>query len=769
MARRAPQARPAAGGGIGAGGGASVVDAFRKPDFSVAAFVRDAKGGGQDRLARLTQQLEEAAGTIDEELQREIVGCHEELLQNAGSISDLDGQLGDVREVVDSLRTSVGRVRTDLLTPFHGVKRQVVLLQRMQSVNVLIRKLLRFLFDARKLRTQMEAPSRNYSIAAHTLHELEGVLAETGIDRIDVMRQEVAWIREVGAKVRKQAEEDLRSGTKQGNQVALGVSLQVFYNLHCLWPQLKRMLAEMFDEFHQTVLPAGGGFQASLEMNLQVLVAHTQRVYLLDEMLRTKTDPLTHCPFSSALEEEGISSLTAHFWTEATALFRSKLSRVLQDRSSRKAIISDFPKFLSLLAEAMDRVNLSGRGRGQVLRASDREALYATVSDLRTEFISESARRVNEPVDIMLPEKLVTSLMAGGERIGAGGTEEQLPTSHDLRRFVQLIVVELERNECCPDMLLKDVVRNARASVLLFVTRLEQLVDGSCVEPKCFEDGETLKLRSPLPVPMPGYGRNARLFGIAHNAFTTLRDAVPTRLEPLIFTPQVQACLRQTQGAIVEPMMSILRRAVDAGAAAEAAGTAARGEDGASAEVSAVVALCVHMARQYFSLFGDGQLLSYLKELCIYFIRSFLSAVALAKPCPGGALRDLDGAESALGALDPAWQEHVRHEALVFAEFRKLVAAPKLEDVNLAEAANVIPQHLLLTYLVHQLPGEIPSLPAFGGMGAAEYLRATLLPLWEEKPAEVTAFRSSVASLADKHSFSPMTSAIGAFVEAQVR
>ena len=48
----------------------------------------------------------------------------------------------------------------------------------MQAVNVLVRKLLRFLFDARKLRSQMDAPGKDFSKAAHTLHELESVLQE---------------------------------------------------------------------------------------------------------------------------------------------------------------------------------------------------------------------------------------------------------------------------------------------------------------------------------------------------------------------------------------------------------------------------------------------------------------------------------------------------------------------------------------------------------------------------------------------------------------
>merc|ERR1719160_811346 len=188
-------------------------------------------------------------------------------------VNDLDGDLGSVREVVESLKNSVARVRGDVLTPFDCVKRNVQLLSRVQAVNVLIRKLARFLFDARKLRTQMEAPTKDYSKAAHTLNELESVLQESSLERVDILRAEVIWIHETGVKIRRQAEDDLRSGIRQGNQISLSVALQVFFNLQCLWPQLQRVLAELLEEFSQAPLAGGAGFQQSLEVNLQVLIA----------------------------------------------------------------------------------------------------------------------------------------------------------------------------------------------------------------------------------------------------------------------------------------------------------------------------------------------------------------------------------------------------------------------------------------------------------------------------------------------------------------
>ena len=59
--------------------------------------------------------------------------------------------------------------------------------------------------------------------------------------------------------------------------------------------------------------------------------------------------------------------------------------------------------------------------------------------------MGEAIKRITEPVEMMLPDKLLSSLSASGERVGGEGTTEELPTMHDLRRYVQLLVTELER------------------------------------------------------------------------------------------------------------------------------------------------------------------------------------------------------------------------------------------------------------------------------------------------------------------------------------
>lgn len=626
----------------------------------------------------------------------------------------------------------------------------------------------------------MEAPSKDFSKAAYTLHEIEAVLQESSLERMDILRTEVAWIRDTGNRVRRQADDDLRTGLKQGNQIALSVSMQVFFNLQCLWPQLKRVLAEMLTEFTQQPLTAGSSFQQCLEVNLQVLTAQIQRIHLLDELIKSKTDPITNRSFSEVLAAEGVMSLTARFWSEAATSLRTKVVRASsQDRSSKKALVAECPKVLHAIMEAMDKVDLTGRGRTQVLRAADREVLYSAFADLRNEFLAESIRRVTDPVEMMLPDKLLSALSASGERLGGAGgpgavgegsIAAELPTSHDLKRYVQLLVAELERSECCPDLLLNDTVRNVRSSILFFATRLEQVVDSACTEVRCFEAEARLQLRSPLPMPLAGHARNAQLFGIVHNTMTALKEAVPVRFQSAIVTPQVQSTLQQMQEAMLSPMVGALRRVVTI-ACANLQGDAPRSAEGGSAGWLAVSQACVHVSRYYFSSFGSGQLAPHLKDFCGFVIRSFVSALVLVKPCAqgtrSGLVRDMQIVETMLSALDSAFQSHIQREASIWKAFKKLLLVQSLESVDFDEFLTVIPLHLLLTFLMHQLPAEVPTLPAFNCVTPSEYTEGTLLMLWEAQPAALAAFKSRVAELSDKHGLDPTESPIVAFIMAQ--
>eukprot|EP00438_Fugacium_kawagutii_P028202 Skav200371 [mRNA] locus=scaffold2518:294321:297715:- [translate_table: standard] len=348
----------------------------------------------------------------------------------------------------------------------------------------------------------------------------------------------------------------------------------------------------------------------------------------------------------------------------------------------------------------------------------------------------------------MLPDKLLSSLSASGERLsGEAAATDELPTMHDLRRYVQLLVTELERVESCPELLLKEIVRSVRSSLLFFATRLEQVVDASN-EIQCLREVQGhLQLTSPMPMPAPGHARNARLFGIAHHTLSALKELLPQRFQQAVVTEQVSNTLKQTQAAVVTPIFDSLQKSLITALL------------GTSDDLIAVSQASAHLNRYYFSLFGAGQLQSHIKDFCAFAARCFLSAASTTKPCGSQErstlIKDMELLENMLSALEPDFQSRIRYEASVMNEFKKLLAAPAgtwdrhlwdrcrsepCSAMDYEELTNVIPLHLLLTYLVHQIDLPMPSLFEFLRLSRAQYLEEAALPLWEEKPQALESF-----------------------------
>jgi len=193
--------------------------------------------------------------------------------------------------------------------------------------------------------------------------------------------------------------------------------------------------------------------------------------------------------------------------------------------------------------------------------------------------------------------------------------------------------------------------------------------------------------------------------------------------------------------------------------------------DDASPALTAVSQACAHLSRHYLLSFNSSQLLPYLKDLCAFVVRSFLSAAALVKPCTeqvrNALAQDMSTVESMLSALDADFQAHIRHEASVLREFKKLLFTQSLDSLDFEELMNVLPLHLLLAYLVHQLPAEVPTLPAFCKVSPNTFREATLMPLWDDDPKALASFKAKVADLSDTQGLDPTSSPVMAFIMAQ--
>ncbi|CAD7963052.1 unnamed protein product [Amoebophrya sp. A25] len=518
-----------------------LVTRFKRKDFEVTDFVTEAvsESQGSDYVASLANVLDEALVGIQNSLHAEVVLCHDKLLDNTFSLELLDRELSQVRENVTLVKRSMSEVKAQCLSPFRTLKRKVMLLGRAQEVNVLIRRLTRFDFDLKKLKAHVDPVSggvgKEYGKAAHTVFELESALTENGLDRVASVKREVNFIRSVGESVRRRAREDLYKGLREYNPQLLEDATQAFFNMGRLEEELHTLATDLVTRLDELLVaidrpppqvpagaPAGSALSSVIDPFLTSASTVVKQAEFLDPILQTKADPLTHEKFKP---EKSFLQLV---WEKLFVDCLSERVKAAVAKTKPSSVLADeFPlfsrKLQTHLLDVLDRESF-------LLR----KQLFGAVDELHASFVHASLTRLTEPVELMLPEKVV-------ESAATVGGDAQLPTLADLRRYVQIINGEQKHGETGLNFVQVSVMKNIRTSVLLFVTRLELLTDagGLIVSPNY--NIASANGGAPEQQPQPfvfttGHQRNSRLFAMLALFHALMQEKMPKTLPPQLWS-----------------------------------------------------------------------------------------------------------------------------------------------------------------------------------------------------------------------------------------
>ena len=134
----------------------SSLNEFASEGFDVVGFTSDivrqhAGSGGVDTvLEDLCTQLVRVDAVIGAH-----VSTHSEhLIARVDHVPALRAELEMVLSRVDSLRSSMSKIRRDAVAPFERMAGRIEQLQRMQQASEMLRRILRFLFALRSKRTE---------------------------------------------------------------------------------------------------------------------------------------------------------------------------------------------------------------------------------------------------------------------------------------------------------------------------------------------------------------------------------------------------------------------------------------------------------------------------------------------------------------------------------------------------------------------------------------------------------------------------------------
>lgn len=172
-----------------------------------------------DQIKKLSEGLE----IVSAELQLQVRQKHSALLSQASHAGKLSAALNSVSGHMERLQACADRLQTQVNVPFVLVENQTRVLDRLHKASHLLRQAGRVLQLYRNFNA-----TKDLSAQADVLNELEPLIEDPELNRIQFIRDEIAVIVTARQRINILANRELLTGLKECNETQVANSLQVF-------------------------------------------------------------------------------------------------------------------------------------------------------------------------------------------------------------------------------------------------------------------------------------------------------------------------------------------------------------------------------------------------------------------------------------------------------------------------------------------------------------------------------------------------------------
>ncbi|KAI4306003.1 hypothetical protein L6164_029322 [Bauhinia variegata] len=419
-----------------------IFSAFLSPSFSSTSFSSAALSSGSP--ASTAEKLHNAIRLLENQLRSEVLSRHDELLSQLSSLKHSEHAVSTVRSGVSSLQSSLRRLRSELSDPHRAISTKTVQLSNLHHTTELLQHSIRALRLSKKLRDLMAAASAepeklDLAKAAQLHSEILSLCNEYELQGIDVVDEELNWVRETGDKLRNEAMNVLERGMEGLNQAEVGTGLQVFYNLG----ELKFTVEQVINKYKglgaRSVSVAldmkaisgspgggfgpggirgsgtpqiGGGAKAKEALwqrigscmdqlhSIVVAVWHLQRV------LSKKRDPFTHVLLLDEVIQEGDPMLTDRVWEAIVKTFANQMKSAFTASSFVKEIFTmGYPKLYSTIENLLERISRDTDVKGVLpaINSEGKNQMVSAVEIFQNAFLAFCLARLSDLVNSAFP------------------------------------------------------------------------------------------------------------------------------------------------------------------------------------------------------------------------------------------------------------------------------------------------------------------------------------------------------------------------------
>jgi hypothetical protein len=168
-------------------------------DFDASRLATSIIQGGA--IASMLEKLSSGITRLETELHAQVVTRHDDLLLQATGIQKLEDVLKMVSTRVAALSKSFERIHTKVAIPYASIVTRTDQLSRLQGACEILRRTLRYLYLAKRLRGQLRGGAQEVAKAASTLTELNELTAVVDLTGVEVVDAEAGWISKAHSQI----------------------------------------------------------------------------------------------------------------------------------------------------------------------------------------------------------------------------------------------------------------------------------------------------------------------------------------------------------------------------------------------------------------------------------------------------------------------------------------------------------------------------------------------------------------------------------------
>ncbi|KAL6134962.1 hypothetical protein ACLB2K_067190 [Fragaria x ananassa] len=415
-----------------------IFSAFLSPSFSSTSFSSAALSSGSP--ASTAEKLQHAIRLLESQLRSEVLSRHSDLLSQLSSLQHADHALSTVRSSVHSLQSSLRHTRSELSDPLRSITALTLQLSNLHATSELLHHTLRALRLSKKLRDLAADPDKIDLAKAAQLHcEILAIYDEYDLAGIDVVEEELAWVRETGDTLRDEAMKALELGMEGLNQGEVAIGLQVFYNLGELKQAMEQLIGKYKGLGVKSISVAldmkaisgsvgsgfgpggirgsgtpqiGGGAKARdglwqrmgtcMDQLHSIMVA----VWHLQKVLSKKRDPFTHVLLLDEVIKEGEPMITDRVWEALVKAFANQMKSAFSASTFVKEIFTmGYPKLFAMIDNLLERISRDTDVKGvrPAITSEGKEQLVAAVEIFQTSFLALCHSRLSDLVNNVFP------------------------------------------------------------------------------------------------------------------------------------------------------------------------------------------------------------------------------------------------------------------------------------------------------------------------------------------------------------------------------